>query len=281
MRKVRWGAAAAGIGAAMLAAGAAQADPSVEFKDAAVRVVVIPEARSDVKVEVIKTNPRLPIQVRVEGDRTVVDGGLGWERVRGCRGSGGRLSVSIRGVGDVPYEDLPQVVVRTPMTADVGAGGAVFGSVGRSDALELHSAGCGDWTLGNVRGRLRVSQAGSGDTQAGSAGEVDLRVAGSGDISVREVSGPVNVNIAGSGDVAVASASSAATVSIAGSGDAKIGGHVTDARVRVAGSGGTWFNGQVDNLDVSIAGSGDVRVAQLRGALKQSVVGSGEVRIGR
>ena len=46
-----------------LAAGVAHA-ASVEIKDAVARVVVIPEARSDIKVEFLTTNPSLPLQVR-------------------------------------------------------------------------------------------------------------------------------------------------------------------------------------------------------------------------
>ena len=61
--------------AAALSAGAANA-ASVEVRDAVARVTVIPEDRRDIKIEVLNPNPRLPLKVSTEGDRTVVDGGL-------------------------------------------------------------------------------------------------------------------------------------------------------------------------------------------------------------
>ena len=51
----------AGLGLA-LAAGAAQA-AEVEIKDAVARVTVIPEARSDIKVEFLTTNSDLPLEI--------------------------------------------------------------------------------------------------------------------------------------------------------------------------------------------------------------------------
>ena len=53
---------------------------------------------------------------------------------------------------------MPQVVIRTPRDVNVDAGGAVFGSVGRSASLDLGNAGCGDWTIANVDGRRRSAR---------------------------------------------------------------------------------------------------------------------------
>ncbi|MGH3644444.1 MAG: hypothetical protein ACRDUX_36130, partial [Mycobacterium sp.] len=140
-------ATATGI-AALSAAGVANA-ASVEVKDAVARVTVIPENRSDVKVEFIATNPKLPLQLRTFGGRTIVDGDLD-RRIRDCHGTGERASVSVRGVGNVGWSEMPQIVIRTPRDVDVDAGGAIWGTVGRSASLALGNAGCGDWTVGNV-----------------------------------------------------------------------------------------------------------------------------------
>lgn len=266
--------------AATLAAGAAQA-ASVEIKDAVARVTVVPEARSDIKVEVVRSNPRLPLQVRSFGGKTIVDGNLD-RKIRDCRGGGERSRVYVRNVGEVSWADMPQVVIHTPRDAEVSAGGAVFGSVGRSASLELGNAGCGDWTVGNVEGRLRLSVAGSGDTRTGTAGEAKLRMAGSGDVATADVRGPLDVDIAGSGDVTVASVGGPLNVHVAGSGDVKVlGGHAADMRVAVAGSGDVSFNGVADSLKATIMGSGDVHVREVRGAISKTVMGSGGVRVGQ
>ena len=92
------GLTALGALGAALAAGSASAAPSVEIRGAAARVVVIPEARSDVSVTIIKTHPRLPLKVSQLGEKVFVDGDVG-HRPHGCLGWGGRRGVGIWGEG--------------------------------------------------------------------------------------------------------------------------------------------------------------------------------------
>ncbi|WP_297697278.1 DUF2807 domain-containing protein [Phenylobacterium sp.] len=261
-------------------AGAAQA-ATVEIKDAVARVTVVPEARNDVRVEILANNPRLPLEVRTVGGRTVVDGGLR-RRIRNCRGPAANPRVVVAGVGEVGGREMPQLVVHVPRDADVEASGAVFGSVGRTANLDLANAGCGDWTIANVEGRLRLNEAGSGDVRAGSAGEAHVRVAGSGDVVTAEVRGPLQVEIAGSGDVTVASIGGALNARMAGSGDVRVrDGHAPVVNVAIAGSGDLSFGGVADRLSAKIMGSGDVRVRQVKGPVSKMVMGSGGVSIGR
>src|SRR5215469_5999007 len=130
------GALAAAAFAATAWAGPGMAAPSVEIRNAAARVVVIPEARSDVVAQLVITNGSLPLEVRQEGERIIIDGGLS-RRVEGCSSMFGKTTVRIRGLGQVAYDILPQILIRTPMDTKVFAGGAVFGSVGRADTLDL------------------------------------------------------------------------------------------------------------------------------------------------
>jgi hypothetical protein len=253
---------------------------SVEIKDAVTRLVVIPEARSDIKVEMLSTNPSLPLQVRTLGDQVIIDGDLD-RRIKNCYAIGGRVRVHVSGIGDVSYDDMPQVVVRVPKDSKVSAGGAVFGSVGKSNSFELESLGCGDWKIANVAKKLTIKVAGSGDIDTGSAGEAVVRVAGSGDVSTGAISGPLTVDVAGSGDVSASSIDGALSVKIAGSGDVDVGGgKSSDVIVSVAGSGNVTFDGVAQNLRARVAGSGDVHVKQVTGEVSKSVVGSGEVTVG-
>ncbi len=270
-------------GAAALGfAGAAAASPSVKIKDAVVRVVVIPEARSDVKVEFITTNKSLPLTVRQNGDETIVDGDLRMSKIQSCDTHMGKASVKVRGVGAVKWEDIPQIAIRTPLKVNVAGAGAVFGSIGRSDSLELANAGCGDWTVANVTGKLEVSQAGSGDTNVGAAGSAEISIAGSGGVKSQAVAGDLEVSIAGSGDAGAASVAGKVKASIMGSGDVKIdGGRARSLEVNIMGSGDVTFDGEVGDVEISVAGSGDVRVAKATGSVSKSVAGSGDVYIGR
>jgi hypothetical protein len=270
------------LAAAVFTSGAAMAAPSVQIKDAVARVVVIPEDRADVKVEFLTTNPALPLQVRQEGGKTIVDGDLRMNRIYSCTEVGGKVRVGVRGVGQVAWEDIPQVVVRTPRNAVVSAGGAVYGSVGRTASLDIHNAGCGDWTVGNVAGALEARQAGSGDLRAGTAGSADIRIAGSGDAIVGAVAGPLRADIAGSGDIRAASLAGDFDAHIAGSGDIQVdGGRARKMTVSVAGSGNVGFGGVADSLEARVMGSGDVSAARVTGEVSKSIMGSGDVSVGR
>lgn len=273
-------AAMCGLAAALAGAAAAHATPSLDVRAAAARVVVIPEARSDVKVEVLVPNRALPLTVRTIGQRVIVDGGL-HHRVRECSAMYGKPTVRIAGLGQVSYDNLPQLIARVPMDARVAAGGAVYGSIGRAESVELSNAGCGDWTLANVRGTLRINQAGSGDARAGNAGRLVVRVAGSGDVIAKNVVGPATVEIAGSGDVTAASVIGPLHASVAGSGDVRVDeGNAPEMVVHIAGSGDVRFGGTAGSLEASVAGSGGVNVGRVTGQVRKAVMGSGDVNIG-
>lgn len=268
------------IAAAAIGAGSATAAPAVEVRQAVARVTVLPEARSDVIVEVIRANRRLPLRISRDGDRVIVDGGLGM-RLRGCGTVRGRPRAMVWGIGQVDLADMPQIVVHTPTDVHVSASGAVFGTVGRAANVELNNSGCGDWTVADVAGALRVGMAGSGDARTGAAGSADLRVSGSGDISLRRVENGLNAATSGSGDIQVGLVNGPLRARIAGSGNLRArGGLVTDMNVSVAGSGDVSFDGVARTLSAKVAGSGDVTVSRVTGAVSKLVAGSGDVRVG-
>ncbi len=272
---------AAGVLAVSALAGAANAATDLEIKDAVVRVVVIPEARSDVKVEVVKRNAALPMDMRVDGDTVKIDGNLGRNAIRNCSAHNGKTHVTVRDKGDINYEDMPQIIVRTPMDVKVRVGGAVFGQIGASGSVNLGNVGCGDWKVADTRGLLRLSQAGSGDVEAGRSGGLEVRIAGSGDVVAGAVATSAKVEIAGSGDVEIASATGDVEARIAGSGDIAIrGGRASRLDASIAGSGDISFDGAVGSVKAQIAGSGDVNVKRVEGAVEKRVMGSGGVNIG-
>jgi len=275
------GASAAAVGLFWAASAvAAPFSPVVEIQSAAAQVVVSPEPRSDILVEVVKANPRLPLRIWRFAGHTYVDGGLNL-RLRGCGQRAGQPYANIAGLGEVSVDALPQIVVHTPLDARVAAGGAVWGKVGRSQNLDFANAGCGDWELANVRGKLKVKQAGSGVTRTGQAGAAELFVAGSGSIVTREVAGPVTAMNFGAGDIDVAALNGAFEARIAGAGRVRVAaGHASAMRASIAGSGGIALDGVADSLKASVTGSGDIRVTRVTGPVSKAIIGSGDVRIG-
>ncbi len=265
----------------LAAAGAARAAPTVEIRHAVARVVIIPGARSQITVAFLKTSKKLPLRVFRAGHRLVIEGNAGHHGAV-CRTIGGQPEVSLPGRGEIAWRDMPQVVIYTPMDARVSVGEAVFGSIGRSDSLAFSNNGCGDWTIANVRGHLRLSQAGSGDTRTGAAGSADLSVAGSGAVVTRTIRDGLEAVSSGAGDIAAEQVSGPLNVRVAGSGDIRApAGKVTQMSADVAGSGDVRFGGVAQSLTASVAGSGGVIVAQVTGPVRKRVFGSGGVRVGR
>ncbi len=273
------GAMTTGLALAAIA-GVAGAAPGVQIRNAVARVVVVPEARSDVAVSILKTNRRLPLRIRKVGNSVVVDGDISGRGYR-CSHFLGRPSVGVWGRGDIRYQDMPQIVFHTPMDVRLSAGDAVFGEIGRSDSLDFANKGCGDWTIANVKGKLRLNEAGSGDARSGSAGSADLMVAGSGDLATQEVRQNVTAVSTGSGDITVGSVGGSLNVRVAGSGDVKARtGQVSDMQASIAGSGDVRFGGVAQSLNASITGSGDITVAKVTGQVNKRVFGSGDVNVG-
>jgi hypothetical protein len=272
--------AALAMGVGAVAQGA-MASPAIQVRGAAARLTLIPEGRRDIAVSLTHADPRLPIRITKLGDRIFITGDVG-HRVHGCRTAAGRRGVAVWGRGTIPYEELPTLVVRTPLNVRLSAGEAVFGDIGRSASVDFTNQGCGDWTIADVQQRLRLNQAGAGDARTGSAGTSDLSVAGSGGISTGQIRGAVTAVSSGSGAIVLAAVFGPVDARVAGPGGITIGGgSVTAMTVSIAGSGAVTLHGVAQSLKASIAGSGDVTVDKVTGPVTKQVFGSGAVRVGR
>ena len=307
----------AALSAAACIGGAAFAGPSVQFRDAAVRVTVLPENRSDIQVTVYRANPNLPLIIKHYGDTVVVDGRL-IPFFLHCHGEGPGLHAVVFGKGDFSVDEFPQVLVKTPMNAQVAAGGVVQGSIAHSNQLDLSHSGCGDWTVGNVDDRSSIHLSGVGEVRAGSSGASELDLSGSGRLTSTGVRGLLEVRISGSGDINVRSAGSG-DLSITGSGAVHVGqiangmqvrisgaggldvaslegpltaqvsgvgnvnvpaGHVSRLEAHLSGAGNVRFGGVADALEADVSGMGSVDVAKVTGEIEQHVSGVGSVHIG-
>lgn len=261
-------------------AGVSHASPAVELRGLAARVKVVPEARSDVQVALLHATARLPVQIRRLGDHVYVTGDVS-RRIHGCRNAAGARSVLIWGRGAVGYDDLPLILIRTPPAVRVQAGDAVFGDIGHAASVDLTNKGCGDWTIGDVTGLLRLNQAGSGESRAGSAGSAHLSAAGSGGITAGAIAAGLDALSSGSGDITIASVHGDVDARVAGPGNITLtSGSVTTMSASIAGSGAVTLHGVAGSLRASIAGSGDIRVGRVTGTVSKQVFGSGVVKVG-
>jgi hypothetical protein len=265
----------------MLAAAGSASAASLDIRNAAVRVVVIPEARSDVNVTVLKTNPRLPLKV-VNGfpGQVIVDGGRwGWLGLQPiwCEAGG---AVHVAGVGRFANADLPQILVRVPLDAQVSAGGGVFGAVSAANQLDLDVSGCGEWVVGNVHGRLSVHSSSSSTVRTGSAGQMALQVSGSGDVVTRTAANGLDADVSGSGAISVEAASGPVRLQGSGNGGITVGGgKASSLDAHVSGSGDLAFNGTAEDLRANLSGSGRISTGPVTRSLDAGISGSGDMAV--
>lgn len=273
-------AAAAAFTAPTFAATGAQA-ASVEIRHAVARVTVVPQDRPDIKVEVVKAHPKLPLTVTTTGGQTLIDGGLS-RRIHNCDDMGDHPRVRVRGVGKVDYDEMPQLVIYTPRGVDVSAGGAVQGAIGRSASLRLRNSGCASWTIADVAGAAEIHQSGAGEVRMGAAERLDVQLSGAAQIRATKVrQGGLDARLSGAGGVRVAEVSGPVEARVSGVGQIEVdGGRATRVRASVSGIGQVEFDGSADDLDASISGLGSIRVREVTGSITKSVSGGGSVKVG-
>jgi hypothetical protein len=254
---------------------------SITVRHALAVLRVSPEDRGDVMVQITNPGRLATPTMTMDGSQLVIDGGVRDWDVRDCTNRGDTVSARVSGIVEVSSDEVPVITVRTPRAVRLSAGSAVRSLISNASSADLHLAGCGETTIGNVDGPLSLALAGSGNASAGRAEQAALKISGSGDLQVGAVEHDVHASIAGSGSIDVGSMAGALTSHIAGSGDIKVhGGTVSNADVSIAGSGGVDVNAPVEDVDAHISGSGDVRVASVSGAVHKHIAGSGEVRVG-
>ena len=278
MKRVSLRIAASVFALGIAAAFGASAATEVELKDMAAKVVVTPENRSDVELKVVYGTNKLPvIMVHTEGNKFVADGKLKYHSLDCKTGN----DVDVSGIGLVGNADLPTVYVKVPMDAKVSAGGAIFGTLGATQTLELNHGGCGGWTVGNVAGHAEVNIGGSGDVTMGTASDAEVNIGGSGNFKSGAIT-KLDANIGGNGDINVDRVNGDTSVNIGGSGNVVVtDGVAPNLEVNIAGSGDVRFGGEAHDVSVSIVGSGDVRIKKVTGKVDRSIMGSGNVLIGQ
>ena len=123
-------------------------------------------------------------------------------------------------------------------------------------------AGSGDIIIGTSRS-LDASLAGAGDMTAAATGRLEVSMVGAGGAVIAEVDGDTDISIGGAGDVTVRRGRSPnLNISIAGAGDVDFGGTAGDVSVSIAGAGDVRIAEATGAVSRSIVGAGDVRIGR-------------------
>ena len=267
----------AGAAALALAGGAQAAELTLDGVVA--RVNIVPQARSDIQVQVQPGRAGLPVTVQRTGQGVTVRGGY---TANNCRSDGADMRVRVRGHGEYRIADAPTITAYVPRSVAVSKrGGAVLGSIGPTQDLTFEAGGCSRFTIADVAGTLELEQSGGASVQAGSARIANLEASGGGAISLRSA-GRLDVEASGGGAVNVASVSGPVDAEGSGGGVVRIrAGRASPLKAEASGGGVVDFDGVAANLDAEASGGGVVRVAQATGSISRSSSGGGHVSVGR
>jgi len=215
--------------------------------------------------------------ITIDGDETI-------ENVN-CRQNSLSIDIGVGGWGWKKraggYKNLneyPRIKITAPDdTHLVISNSVIFGEIGNIGSGDIHVRSCGDLDMADVSGELDLRISGSGDVSLGNAGRSDISVSGSGDISF-ENAGPVEVSISGSGDLEADTVESL-VLSVSGSGDAQIQEVTGFAEIKSSGSGDVEIDDINGGLDYRGSGSSDFDADYVAGDLTIKTTGSGEVSI--
>jgi hypothetical protein len=194
---------------------------------------------------------------------------------------GPQARVRVRSVGSVSWDEMPQVVVRTPRAVNLSASGAVSGGIGRSGSLDLRNSGCNHWTIADVAGAVTLQESGAGSVLMGASDRLDVRLSGAGKVHATRVRQEALAQLSGAGEIRVDDVNGTLDARVSGVGQVKVeGGKARNVRAAVSGLGGVSFDGTTESLDASISGLGGIRVKEVTGRVSKSVSGGGSIRIG-
>ena len=235
--------------------------PSVEIKDAVARVTVIPEDRSDVKVEMLTTNADLPLRSAPWAAATIIDGNLRAPHPRlpqrgdnscglGARRRQGRLRRHAPGGRSArPRPSRSRRRRRVRLGRPLGQ-------------PRPHNSGCSGWTIADVAGDATLRDSGAGSVGWASAGPPGAALSGAGEHHA--TAGPPgprrDLSGAGGGDRRRPQRRHWRPTSPASATSRSPAATPAACRPRSRASAAVEFGGAAESLDASISGLGDIRV---------------------
>ena len=213
-----------------------------------------------------------------------IDGGETIKQVN-CRQNKLSVDISIgnwgwkkRSGGYKNLNEYPKVKITAPATTHVIIDDSViFGEIGTIGSADLRVRSCGDLELADVTGELDLRISGSGDVSMDNAGPAIVSVSGSGDL-VGGNFASLDLSVSGAGDVEIEDVIGFADISTSGSGDVEIGEIGDGLEYRGSGSSNLDAESVTGDVNIRTSGSGDVSIEDGQvGTLK--IVSSGSSNV--
>lgn len=166
--------------------------------------------------------------------------------------------------------------LNAPIDMDVTA---FKGAIGDVTAADIRIHGSGELTLGDVRDDLDIAISGAGSVEAVRARAARVDIDGSGAVKVASLTDGLTTDISGSGKVSVVDVRGPVNVVVAGSGEVRLkAGEASPLRLRIIGSGKFDFGGTAHDPDITVLGTGDVHIKAYTGAIQTR--GQTDLKIG-
>ena len=284
----------------------AQAADRLQLKNLQANVEIIPENRSDIRVDVDMngSSDKAP-EITYSGNTVVVAGNLqtGRKSFRVSFNLDRRMDIDKARQMSRIHRDhpagLPNLVIHTPLKVSLKSSAYVFGHIGPSQSVKIEDSGDGEWRIDDVSQDASVEGVGGTDfhlTNTGSAnidllgtGNVTLGDTqsiwssqwGSGDVTVSKVVRDADIELSGIGDFKARNVSGKMRVLIDDAGSVAVqDGDVDVLRVRTLdGIGAVRFAGTVKDADINIGTSTKVSIHKLTGSLKKTTRQAASVEI--
>lgn len=252
---------------------------TLELKNVYANVEIIPEDRTDVTVDVRRSDGRLPLpKLTRSGGDVLVDGGIRYSN--SCMGVHPDSSISLFGFGRRSRASTINITVHTPRDVHVNSNGSIIGNIRPSGNIDLITAGCSQWRIADVGGTLSIHQDGVATIKTGASAAARLELSGVSHIDLAATRA-LTVDMSGMGNVRLQSISGPVDASLSGMGNVKIaGGRADHVKADVSGMGGFSLSGSASTLDADVSGVGGVHVDHVYGAVHKSVSGIGRVSVG-
>jgi hypothetical protein len=250
------------------------AGSSLRVRHTVARVVVTPEDRADIQIEITSPGGVPMPTVELDGDQVTINGHLRG-RISNCRQDG---TADLRGYDAITPDNLPIINIRAPRALVMERGGAGTTEIAAAESVNFDLMGCGSAIIADVAGELELDMAGSGTVTTGAARTLNLDMAGAGDVTIGAIGEYAQIDMAGAGDVTLASLTGSLNADSSGAGNITIqGGAISVAEVDMAGAGDVNIAAPVQTLNVSMVGAGDLDVANTVGDIDADIAGVGVV----
>lgn len=236
----------------------------IDIQNAAADLTVIAEDRSDMTLTFQENENLQRPRLRIENQRLVIDGGLSLTNASCTEAYNGNGPVNVPTVGSLGKQELLKLTLHIPRNVDLRIDGIVLTQVNGVVDGRIESTSCGKTTIGPSENEINVVLAGYGDMElARNDTHINAAHYGTGDMTLTNGENAM-LNIYGIGDIRAGDFAEDVSASLHSAGNLQIG-NAGNANLNLHNSGDIWAEKINETLTARVTGGGALGVASLKG----------------